>query len=223
MKKFIISPSIISADFAILGEEVNNVILAGADSIHFDVMDNNYVPNITIGAIVLESLRKYGISVPIDVHFMVKSVDNLIPHFAKAGADCIIFHPETSINLSKSIRLIKNHGCKVGLAFSPYVNIDSVNFIIDQIDIILIMSVNPGFYGQSFIPSTIQKLIQARKMIDLSGANVLLAVDGGVKLNNIKIIARTGVDIFIAGSSIFSQSNYRFVINSMRKELLRLN
>ncbi|MCL2897725.1 ribulose-phosphate 3-epimerase [Brenneria tiliae] len=222
MKPFLIAPSILSADFARLGEDTAKVLAAGADVVHFDVMDNHYVPNLTIGPLVLKSLRDYGISAPIDVHLMVKPVDRLIPDFAQAGASFITFHPEASEHVDRSLQLIKDHGCKAGLVFNPATPLSYLDYVMDKVDIILLMSVNPGFGGQSFIPATLDKLRQARRRIDDSGYDIRLEVDGGVKVDNIGAIAAAGADMFVAGSAIFSQPDYRSVIDQMRGELARV-
>ncbi|PWC14768.1 ribulose-phosphate 3-epimerase [Brenneria corticis] len=222
MKPFLIAPSILSADFARLGEDTANVLAAGADVVHFDVMDNHYVPNLTIGPLVLKSLRDYGIGAPIDVHLMVKPVDRIIPDFAQAGASFITFHPEASEHLDRSLQLIKDHGCKAGLVFNPATPLSYLDYVMDKVDIILLMSVNPGFGGQSFIPATLDKLRQARRRIDDSGYDIRLEVDGGVKVDNIGAIAAAGADMFVAGSAIFSQPDYRLVIEQMRGELARV-
>lgn len=213
-----IAPSILSADFARLGEEVRNVVAAGADMIHFDVMDNHYVPNLTIGPLVCQAIRPH-VSVPIDVHLMVKPVDRIIPDFAKAGANIISFHPEASEHLDRSLQLIRDHGCKAGLAFNPGTSLHYLEHVMDKLDLILLMSVNPGFGGQSFIPHTLQKIAAVRKLIDASGRDIMLQVDGGVKTDNIAAIARAGADTFVAGSAIFGQPDYPGIINGMRREL----
>ncbi|PWC16628.1 ribulose-phosphate 3-epimerase [Brenneria roseae subsp. roseae] len=222
MKPFLIAPSILSADFARLGEDTASVLAAGADVVHFDVMDNHYVPNLTIGPLVLKSLRDYGITAPIDVHLMVKPVDRIIPDFAKAGASFITFHPEASEHVDRSLQLIKDHGCKAGLVFNPATPLSYLDYVMDKLDIILLMSVNPGFGGQSFIPGTLDKLRQVRKLIDDSGYDIRLEVDGGVKVDNIGDIAAAGADMFVAGSAIFGASDYRAVIEQMRGELSRV-
>ncbi|ATA26345.1 ribulose-phosphate 3-epimerase [Brenneria goodwinii] len=221
MKPFLIAPSILSADFARLGEDTANALSAGADVVHFDVMDNHYVPNLTIGPLVLKSLRDYGITAPIDVHLMVKPVDRIIPDFAQAGASFITFHPEASEHVDRSLQLIKDHGCKAGLVFNPATPLSYLDYVMDKLDIILLMSVNPGFGGQSFLPSTLDKLRQVRKLIDDSGYDIRLEVDGGVKVDNIGAIAAAGADMFVAGSAIFSQPDYRAVIDRMRGELAK--
>ena len=219
MNDFLIAPSILSADFARLGEDVANVLAAGADVVHFDVMDNHYVPNLTIGPMVCQALRNYGIQAPIDVHLMVKPVDRLIPDFAKAGASLITFHPETSEHIDSSLQLIKDHGCQAGLVFNPATPLHYLDHVLDKLDVILLMSVNPGFGGQSFIPGTLDKLRQVRRLIDQSGRNIRLEIDGGVKVDNIREIAAAGADMFVAGSAIFSQPDYKAVIDQMRHEL----
>lgn len=219
MKNFLIAPSILSADFARLGENTARVISAGADVVHFDVMDNHYVPNLTMGPIVLKALRSYGITAPIDVHLMVTPVDRLIPDFAAAGASYITFHPEASKHIDYSLQLIKEHGCKAGLVFNPATPLSCLEYVLDKLDVILLMSVNPGFGGQSFLPSTFDKLRQARGLIDLSSKDIRLEVDGGVKVDNIGAIAAAGADMFVAGSVIFSQLDYCSVIDAMRYEL----
>ncbi|MCI4186278.1 ribulose-phosphate 3-epimerase [Dickeya dianthicola] len=219
MKPFLIAPSILSADFARLGEDTAQVLAAGADVVHFDVMDNHYVPNLTIGPLVLKSLRNYGITAPVDVHLMVKPVDRLIPDFADAGASFITFHPEASEHVDRTLQLIKDHGCKAGLVFNPATSLSYLDYVMDKLDIILLMSVNPGFGGQSFIPSTLDKLRQVRQRIDESGYDIRLEVDGGVKVENIAQIAAAGADMFVAGSAIFGQPDYRAVIERMRQEL----
>lgn len=216
-----IAPSILSADFARLGEEVNAVLAAGADIVHFDVMDNHYVPNLTIGPLVCEALRKHGITAPIDVHLMIKPVDRIIPDFANAGASYITFHPEASDHVDRTLQLIKDQGCKCGLVFNPATPLHYLDHVLDKIDMVLLMSVNPGFGGQSFIPSVLQKLRETRKIIDTSGHNIRLEVDGGVKKDNIRDIAAAGADTFVAGSAIFGEDDYVSVVKKMRDELAR--
>ena len=211
----VIAPSILSADFARLGEEVDAVISAGAEWIHFDVMDNHYVPNLTIGPLVCQALRKHGVKVPIDVHLMVKPVDRIVPDFAKAGASLISFHPEASNHVDRTIGLIKDSGCKAGLVFNPATSLSYLDYVLDKLDLVLIMSVNPGFGGQSFIPAALDKLRLARERIDASGREVRLEIDGGVKPDNIAEIARAGADTFVAGSAIFNEKDYRAVIAAM--------
>jgi ribulose-phosphate 3-epimerase len=214
-----IAPSILSANFAKLGEEVDNVLAAGADVVHFDVMDNHFVPNLTIGPLVCEALRKHGVTAPIDVHLMVAPVDRLIPDFAKAGASIITFHPEASIHIDRTLQLIKDNGCQAGLVFNPATPLSHLDYVMDKVDIILLMSVNPGFGGQSFIPSALDKLREVRKMIDASGRNIRLEIDGGVKTDNIRAIKAAGADTFVAGSAIFNTPDYKKVIDEMRAEL----
>jgi len=218
MPNYRIAPSILSADFARLGEEVRNVVAAGADIIHFDVMDNHYVPNLTVGPLVCQAIRPH-VQVPIDVHLMVKPVDRLIPDFAKAGANIITFHPEASEHVDRSLQLIRDHGCKAGLVFNPATPLHYLDHVMDKLDIILLMSVNPGFGGQSFIPQTLKKIADARRRIDESGREIMLEVDGGVKVDNIADIARAGADTFVAGSAIFGKPDYKAVIDAMRSEL----
>ena len=227
MPDFKIAPSILSADFARLGEEVDNVLESGADIVHFDVMDNHYVPNLTIGPLVCEALRKHGVTAQIDVHLMVKPVDRIIPDFAKAGASYITFHPEASEHIDRSLQVIRGEGCKSGLVFNPATPLDYLKYVIDKVDMVLLMSVNPGFGGQSFIPATLDKLREARRIIDDSGRDIRLEVDGGVKVDNIREIAEAGADTFVAGSAIFSAKNgddpnvYNSVIRQMRDELAK--
>lgn len=224
-QKDLISPSILSADFARLGEEVDNVIKSGADIVHFDVMDNHYVPNLTIGPLVCEALRKHGVTADIDVHLMVKPVDRIIPDFANAGASYITFHPESSEHVDRSLQLIRDHGCKSGLVFNPATSLEVLDYVMDKVDMILLMSVNPGFGGQSFIPGTLNKLRQARKRIDESGLDIRLEVDGGVKIDNIAEIKAAGADTFVAGSAIFGAANkndpnhYDSVLRAFRDQL----
>ena len=214
-----IAPSILSADFAKLGEEVDNVLAAGADVVHFDVMDNHYVPNLTIGPLVCEALRNHGVTAPIDVHLMVKPVDRIIPDFASAGASYITFHPEASEHIDRTINLIKESGCKAGLVFNPATPLHHLDHVIDQLDMVLLMSVNPGFGGQSFIPQTLEKLRTVRNLIDSKNLKTRLEIDGGVKINNIQEIASAGADTFVAGSAIFNTEDYKDTIDKMRSEL----
>jgi len=214
-----IAPSILSADFAKLGEEVDNVLASGADIVHFDVMDNHYVPNLTIGPLVCDALRSHGVTAPIDVHLMVKPVDRIIPDFAKAGASYITFHPEASEHIDRTVALIKEQGCKAGLVFNPATPLHYLDHVIDQLDMVLLMSVNPGFGGQSFIPSSLEKLRVVRKMIDGKNLSTRLEIDGGVKTDNIRDIASAGADTFVAGSAIFNTDNYKSTIDIMRSEL----
>jgi len=221
MADYKIAPSILSADFARLGEEVTNVLDAGADIVHFDVMDNHYVPNLTIGPLVCEALRKHGVTADIDVHLMVKPVDRIIPDFAEAGATYITFHPEASEHIDRSLSLVRDCGCKSGLVFNPATPLDYLKYVIDKVDMILLMSVNPGFGGQSFIPEALNKLREARRMIEESGCNIRLEIDGGVKVDNIGAIAAAGADTFVAGSAIFGADDYRATITAMRAEIAR--
>jgi ribulose-phosphate 3-epimerase len=227
MPDYKIAPSILSADFARLGEEVDNVLKSGADIVHFDVMDNHYVPNLTIGPLVCHALRKHGVTAEIDVHLMIKPVDALVPDFAKAGASYITFHPEASEHIDRTLQLIQGEGCKSGLVFNPATPLDYLKYVIDKVDMVLLMSVNPGFGGQSFIPATLDKLREARKIIDASGRDIRLEIDGGVKVDNIREIAEAGADTFVAGSAIFgaasdSDSNtYDSVVKAMRDELAK--
>ena len=218
-----IAPSILSADFARLGEEVDNVLESGADIVHFDVMDNHYVPNLTIGPLVCEALRNHGVTAPIDVHLMVKPVDRIIPDFASAGASFITFHPEASEHIDRTIGLIKDSGCKAGLVFNPATPLNYLDHVIDQLDMVLLMSVNPGFGGQSFIPSSLDKLKIVRKMIDDRGLDIRLEIDGGVKVDNIAEIAAAGADTFVAGSAIFNTEDYKKTIDAMRAELAKVS
>ena len=228
MADFKIAPSILSADFARLGEEVDNVLKSGADIVHFDVMDNHYVPNLTIGPLVCDALRSHGVTADIDVHMMVKPVDRIIPDFAKAGATYITFHPEASEHIDRSLGLIRELGCKSGLVFNPATPLSHLDYVMDKVDMILLMSVNPGFGGQSFIPATLDKLRQARKMIDDSGFDIRLEIDGGVKVNNIREIAEAGADTFVAGSAIFNArdesdaNDYDTVLKAFRAELAQV-
>ena len=216
-----IAPSILSADMARLGEEVARVLDAGADIVHFDVMDNHYVPNLTFGPVVCEALRKYGIKAPLDVHLMVRPVDRLVVDFAKAGASYITFHPEASEHIHRTLSLIKEQGCKAGLVFNPATPLDHMKHVMDQLDMVLIMSVNPGFGGQSFIRASLDKLREARRLIDESGRDIRLEIDGGVKVDNIAEIAKAGADTFVAGSAIFGTKDYKATISAMRSELKR--
>ena len=222
MHEYLIAPSLLAADFARLGEEAMRVLEAGADMLHLDVMDNHYVPNLTMGPLVCEALRRYGVKAPIDVHLMARPVDRLIVDFAKAGADYITFHPECSDHVDRSLGLIRKHNCKAGLALNPATTLDCLEYILDKIDMLLIMSVNPGFGGQEFIPSTLEKLRKTKAMIDASGKNIRLAIDGGIKSDNIYAVASAGADTFIAGSAIFTQPDYAKVMNTMRNELKRV-
>jgi ribulose-phosphate 3-epimerase len=219
MTKHWIAPSILSADFARLGEEVRAVLDAGADLVHFDVMDNHYVPNLTIGPLVCEALRKAGITAPIDVHLMVKPVDRIVPDFAKAGATWITFHPEASEHVDRTIGLIREHGCRPGLVLNPASPLNWLDHVLDKIDMVLLMSVNPGFGGQSFIPSVLPKIARVRELIDRSGRDIRLEVDGGVKVDNIAAVAAAGADTFVAGSAIFGAKDYRATIDAMRREI----
>ncbi|USD21973.1 ribulose-phosphate 3-epimerase [Microbulbifer variabilis] len=219
MSDYKIAPSILSADFARLGEEVDNVLAAGADWVHFDVMDNHYVPNLTIGPMVCQALRKHGVEAPIDVHLMVEPVDDMIRMFADAGASYITFHPEASRHPDRSLQLIRSLGCKAGLVFNPATGLDAAKYVMDKLDMILLMSVNPGFGGQKFIPGTLEKLREARQLIDASGYDIRLEIDGGVNRDNIAEIAAAGADTFVAGSAIFNAPDYAEVIGAMRESL----
>jgi ribulose-phosphate 3-epimerase len=219
MQAPVIAPSILSADFARLGAEVEAVLAAGADWVHFDVMDNHYVPNLTIGPLVCEALRKHGIQAPIDVHLMVEPVDRIVPDFAKAGATLISFHPEASNHVDRTLGLIRDSGCQTGLVFNPATPLEHLRWVLDKVDLVLIMSVNPGFGGQSFIPAALDKLREARRMIDASGRAIRLEVDGGVKADNIRAIAAAGADTFVAGSAIFGARDYAAVVAKMRAEI----
>jgi ribulose-phosphate 3-epimerase len=225
MADYLIAPSILSADFARLGQEVDDVLDAGADIVHFDVMDNHYVPNLTIGPLICEALRKHGVTAPIDVHLMVKPVDRIIPDFAKAGATYITFHPEASEHIDRSLSLVRDEGCKSGLVFNPATPLDHLKYVLDKVDMVLLMSVNPGFGGQKFIPGVLDKLREARRLIDESGYDIRLEVDGGVKVDNIREVAQAGADTFVAGSAIFGAGRdedphrYDSVIKSMREQL----
>ena len=219
MSEYLIAPSILSANFAHLGDEVDTVLSAGADVVHFDVMDNHYVPNLTIGPLVCQALRDNGVTAPIDVHLMVKPVDRIIPDFAAAGASWITFHPEASEHVDRSLQLIREQGCKSGLVFNPATPLSHLEHVLDKVDVVLLMSVNPGFGGQSFIESTLPKLAAARRIIDDSGYDIRLEVDGGVKVDNIRAIAEAGADTFVAGSAIFGTDDYQATIQSMRDEL----
>ena len=219
MQPFVIAPSILSADFARLGEEVEQVLASGADWVHFDVMDNHYVPNLTIGPMVCQALRDHGVTAPIDVHLMVEPVDALIGMFADAGASVISFHPDASIHVDRSLQLIRDAGCQAGLVFNPAAGLEPLRYVRDKVDLVLLMSVNPGFGGQSFIPSTLPKLREARALIDAAGLPIRLEIDGGVSAANIREIAEAGADTFVAGSAIFNQPDYQAVIDTMRQEL----
>jgi ribulose-phosphate 3-epimerase len=219
MPNYQIAPSLLSADFARLGEEAQSVIDAGADMLHLDVMDNHYVPNLTVGPLVCTALRRYGITIPIDVHLMTKPVDRLIVEFAEAGATNITFHPEASEHVDRSLALIRQHGCKAGLALNPATTLQCLEYVIDKIDLVLVMSVNPGFGGQTFIPSSLEKIKNIRHLITASGQPIHLSVDGGIKIENIAEVAKAGADTFVAGSAIFSQADYLSVIVKMREQL----
>jgi len=223
MSEYLIAPSILSADFARLGEEVTTVLEAGADIIHFDVMDNHYVPNLTIGPLICEALRKHGVTAPIDVHLMVKPIDRIIPDFAKAGASYITFHPEASEHVDRSLQLIRDQGCKSGLVFNPATPLEYLKHVLDKVDMVLLMSVNPGFGGQSFIKSALEKLSEAKQIIASSGREIRLEIDGGVKVDNIREIAQAGADTFVAGSAIFNTPDYKATIAAMRAELAKVS
>jgi ribulose-phosphate 3-epimerase len=219
MRDYLIAPSILAANFARLGDDVDQVLAAGADMVHFDVMDNHYVPNLSVGPMVCSALRKHGVTAPIDVHLMVQPVDALVGMFADAGATYITFHPDASTHVDRTLQLIKNAGCKAGLVFNPAASLEPLKYVMDKVDMVLLMSVNPGFGGQSFIPSTLGKLREARQLIDASGLDIRLEVDGGVGPGNIREIAEAGADTFVAGSAIFGQPDYAEVIATMRGEL----
>jgi ribulose-phosphate 3-epimerase len=219
MRDYLIAPSILSADFARLGEEVDAVLAAGADMVHFDVMDNHYVPNLTVGPLVCQALRRYGVSADIDVHLMVQPVDRLIGDFAEAGATWITFHPDASAHVDRSLQMIRDAGCRAGLVFNPHLGLEALKYVMDKVDMVLLMSVNPGFGGQSFIPATLEKLREARALIDASGRDIRLEIDGGVSAANIAEIAAAGADTFVAGSAIFNAPDYAAVIGEMRARL----
>lgn len=222
MQPFVIAPSILSADFARLGEDVDRVLEAGADFVHFDVMDNHYVPNLTIGPMVCSALRKYGVTAPIDVHLMVRPVERIIGDFIEAGASYITFHPEASDHIDRSLQLIRDGGCKAGLVFNPATSLEVLKYVLDKVDMVLLMSVNPGFGGQKFIPGTLEKLREARALINESGRDIRLEIDGGVNVHNIRAIAEAGADTFVAGSAIFNAPDYKAVLEAMRHELAQV-
>ncbi|MCS4305952.1 ribulose-phosphate 3-epimerase [Rheinheimera pacifica] len=222
MQPYLIAPSILSADFARLGDDVTAVLQAGADVVHFDVMDNHYVPNLTMGPMVCQALRNFGITAPIDVHLMVEPVDSLVPQFAQAGASIITFHPEASRHIDRTLQLIKSHGCQAGLVFNPATPLSYLDYVLDKVDVVLLMSVNPGFGGQKFIPATLDKLAAARNIIDASGLPIRLEIDGGVNADNIADIAAAGADMFVAGSAIFNAPDYAGVITKMRQQLAKV-
>lgn len=222
MQPYLLAPSILSADFARLGDDVAKVLQAGADVVHFDVMDNHYVPNLTMGPMVCKALRNYGITAPIDVHLMVEPVDSLVPQFAEAGASIITFHPEASHHVDRTLQLIKNHGCQAGLVFNPATPLSYLDYVLDKVDVVLLMSVNPGFGGQKFIPATLDKLSAARSIIDNSELPIRLEIDGGVNVDNIADIASAGADMFVAGSAIFNAPDYKVIIEQMRQQLARV-
>ena len=222
MQPFVIAPSILSADFARLGEDVDRVLEAGADFVHFDEMDNHYVPNLTIGPMVCSALRKYGVTAPIDVHLMVRPVDRIIGDFIEAGASYITFHPEASDHIDRSLQLIRDGGCKAGLVFNPATSLEVLKYVLDKVDMVLLMSVNPGFGGQKFIPGTLEKLREARALINESGRDIRLEIDGGVNVHNIRAIAEAGADTFVAGSAIFNAPDYKAVLEAMRHELAQV-
>lgn len=222
MQPYLIAPSILSADFARLGDDVAAVLQAGADVVHFDVMDNHYVPNLTMGPMVCQALRNFGITAPIDVHLMVEPVDSLVPQFAQAGASIITFHPEASRHIDRTLQLIKSHGCQAGLVFNPATPLSYLDYVLDKVDVVLLMSVNPGFGGQKFIPATLDKLAAARNIIDASGLPIRLEIDGGVNTDNIADIAAAGADMFVAGSAIFNAPDYAGVITKMRQQLAKV-
>lgn len=222
MQPYLIAPSILSADFARLGDDVAAVLKAGGDVVHFDVMDNHYVPNLTMGPMVCQALRNYGIAAPIDVHLMVEPVDALVPQFAAAGASIITFHPEASRHIDRTLQLIRQQGCQAGLVFNPATPLSYLDYVLDKVDVVLLMSVNPGFGGQKFIPQTLNKIAAARKMIDDSGLTIRLEVDGGVTADNIADIAAAGADMFVAGSAIFNAEDYKDAIETMRRQLAKV-